>query len=372
LASAWLSAGCAVTKLTYTSAELKAELQLRAPSTDPADAVMPFEVDNQSVDIAFNAIAGHQLPRERVRALAESLFDKQFFGIRYSEDATRTAMETLRSREGNCMSIASAFVGLARALGMQAYFVDISTQVSELERQSQMAVRMGHITAFVEVDHERLALDVARDVPVLKDYRILSDVEAVGHFYNNRGFERIGRAKAEQKPVDWWPVLMDFQRAIAVFPGFAQAWNNAGIAWSHLGEPDRALVAFQEAIGLDPNLAAPHNNLGLLLSQRGEHLAALQSYREAVELEPKSAHVRFNFGVALERHGESAAALEQIRAALFIDPSHQAARAMQRELLGLSGLAPLPTAAVVDPSAPDQPQRKVRRLKLGAGVPLLQ
>jgi tetratricopeptide (TPR) repeat protein len=364
-----LCAGCGNTpRLAYSRDEMRTELARRAVSSSAAELVVPFEVDAASVELASRAIAGRDRPAARVRALAQSLFDPEFFGIRYTDGATRTARETLQSREGNCMSIASAFVGLARALGMDAYFVDVSTTVNELESQSQMAVRIGHVTAFVETGSERLALDVSKDIPVMRDYRILSDLEVAAHTFNNRGFERIASAQPARRAVDWWGALRDFQIALEIYPEFAQAKNNAGIVWSHLGEPVRAKAAFREAIARDPKLAAPYNNLGQLLSQQGDHAGALECYRRALELEPKSAHVRLNLGLALARHGDREGAKEQAQAALALDASCVGARELLEELTPrppVAAPAPVPLAAVAK-----RPPGKAKKLRLGAGTPL--
>ena len=131
---------------------------------------------------------------------------------------TGDAAETLRSREGNCLALASVFVGLARAVGLEARYMDASTRVHEtVHGEDGITVTSGHVTAIVDVGKGSVGLDFARMGPVVW-YRILDDVEALAHFYNNRGFERVDEARASGAPVDWEAAAADFRRAAQVLP----------------------------------------------------------------------------------------------------------------------------------------------------------
>ena len=50
---------------------------------------------------------------QRLEQLVTALDDERSFGLRYT-DATRTAPETFRSRDGNCLALTNLFVALAR------------------------------------------------------------------------------------------------------------------------------------------------------------------------------------------------------------------------------------------------------------------
>ena len=79
-----------------------------------AEVVVPFEVEAPEVararDLIRSAGAEH-----RVDALVDALRDPEGFGLRYEWATSGTATQTLARGAGNCLSLSSTIVGLARA-----------------------------------------------------------------------------------------------------------------------------------------------------------------------------------------------------------------------------------------------------------------
>ena len=58
----------------------------------------------------------------------------------------------------------------------------------------------------------------------------------------------------------WQEALYRWQRAIAIDPSYAAAWNNLGIAYEHEGRFDKAREAYETATDLEPgNLTIQQN-----------------------------------------------------------------------------------------------------------------
>ena len=182
------------------------------------------------------------------------------------------AAETLASHEGNCLALASVFVGLARAVGLDARYMDASARVHETEHGTDgFTVTSGHVTALVVTPAGNIGLDFERLGRVVW-YRVLDDVEALAHFYNNRGFERLDEARARGAEPDWDAVGRDFERSVAVLPGFARAWSNLGLARASVGREDAArqvhdVLVADVAVGEDHlvNAALPDDPLEVVL-----------------------------------------------------------------------------------------------------------
>ena len=311
-----LAPGCAVRRLAWDPGELRAEVVRRAPTLRGREVVVPFEIDAEVAARARAAVADAGSESAMVRRLVAAMFDPEEFGVSYVPGITGTAADTLRSREGSCLALASVFVGLARAVGLRAYYMDASSRVHETRIGSDgLAVNEGHVTAMVETSSGRIGLDFERLGPI-RWYRILDDVEALAHFHNNRGYELVERSRERGEPADWGEAAREFRAATEVAPGFARAWNNLGIASAHLGRPGEAIASWREAIRRDPALPAPRNNLGAMLLETGHESEALETLEEAVQLDDSGPVVRYNLALARLRAGDRAGAVRALRSAV--------------------------------------------------------
>ncbi len=305
--------GCASALYAWDADDLREKIARRVRDL-PADAVVvPFEVDAASVGIARRAVMQYASREDQARALVEIISSGAGYGITYEAGVTTTAREAMARHRGNCLALASVFVGVARALGLEAYYADASARVHETsERAPGVVVDAGHVTAYIDLKPRRYYLDFDYTLGPGLNPRVISDVEATAHFYNHRGFERLDFARADGQPPDWAAAAQDFMFATRIMPGFAQAWNNLGVAWARLGEAGEAEAAYEAAIAAEPTSSAPYTNLASLYLQTGRAEEALAASREAVELAAGDPQARFNLGRALLATGD----VEGARAAL--------------------------------------------------------
>lgn len=77
-------------------------------------------------------------------------------------------------------------------------------------------------------------------------------------------------------------------------PKKARAANDRGLSFAQKGEHGKSSVEFDKAIALDPQFADAHNNLGVELMYLGRLAAAAQEFRRAVELDPAAAIAHVN------------------------------------------------------------------------------
>ncbi len=325
--------GCAgASRLAYRPDELRAEVARRAPAIPPGEVVVPFEITEAQAEMARAAAGKLESVEDRVRALVSAMYDPRFFALRYGGNATASAQDTLQAHEGNCLALASVFIGLARALGLQAYYMDASTRVHEPRYGADgMTVSAGHVTAVVRSGDDDIGLDFAQ-LGRIRWYRVLDDVEALAHFYNDRGFDLVEQSDGSGSPEVWTRAAHDFRRAVAVMPGFAPAWNNLGIADSRLGQVREAIEDYRRAIAHDARLAAPWNNLGWLYLQVGDGAAADEALEAAARLEPDGPHIQYNLALARLRQGDRTGARRAVERALELRRGYRQAQALLEEL----------------------------------------
>lgn len=111
-----------------------------------------------------------------------------------------------------------------------------------------------------------------------------------------------------------------FQRAVKIKPASAEAQNDLGILLASEGQPAEALQHYQKAVELDPDLVEAYNNLAILFASQGRFAEAETNYQMTLELKPDYAQARDNFGILLVRQGRLAEAVAQWEQALKINP----------------------------------------------------
>lgn len=89
-----------------------------------------------------------------------------------------------------------------------------------------------------------------------------------------------------------------------------------GIAYSDLGDYDRATEVLERAVALDEDDVATRNNLGFLLLGQGRCEDAVPHFEAAVTLDASSARYRNNLGFALVCIGEPQRALKLFRSTM--------------------------------------------------------
>ena len=113
-----------------------------------------------------------------------------------------------------------------------------------------------------------------------------------------------------------------YHRAIALDPGFKEAWINLGLAAMTQGRLEEALSCQREALRLDPDCADAQNNLGMAHYALGHIAEAESCFRAALRLRPDHPNATLNLGSTRQilNHVEHAEALFRGALALGADP----------------------------------------------------
>jgi tetratricopeptide (TPR) repeat protein len=364
-----LLVGCAATpKRIYTPDEMRAELGARVSAQVRDEVVIPFEIDDEIRQLARDTTRNASTDQQKVRALVESIIDLAGFSISYDWLSNKTAKEVFRQGKGNCLAYSSLFIGMARAVGIDAVYADVAF-TERVTREAEIVVSSKHITAAVKYGHDTFLIDFTK-TPERKyvAFREIDDLEAIANFYNNQGF--LYGYFTETGAVDFDPLekeLEMYRLALEILPTFARARNNLGVALRRRGRVDEAIEQYQLAIKQDPRnadalsnlgtaymyqgrteeaLAAyrravknagpngyTHHRLGLVYLRLGRYEAAIQQFREALSKDPELAEAHFQLGECYSKMGNSKKAIEEFEAALTVDPNYLPAR---QRLQGLS------------------------------------
>lgn len=147
------------------------------------------------------------------------------------------------------------------------------------------------------------------------------------------------------------------QRATALAPDHAPAYNNLGASLRAAGRLDEAIAAYRQALALRPDFASARYNLANALLAKGDPGASVEQFRQALQ-SADTVEARNNLGIALAGQGDAAGAVAEFRAALKLDDrSVQAHRNLGNMLVDTGnraeGMAHLERAVALAPAEPD-------------------
>jgi len=126
--------------------------------------------------------------------------------------------------------------------------------------------------------------------------------------YTNRGlvYEKAGNLQL---------ALKDYNRAIAISPGFRDAYINRGIVYGKSSLFTLAIKDFSRALAIDPASSKAYLNRGAAYLSTGDDARALADLKMAVSLEPLNKAALFNLGLAYMQVGDRAKALKSMEKA---------------------------------------------------------
>jgi len=312
-------AGGTSSRIAYSPEAFVVAARAQAPGISAEDLVVPFLVTPEMVARAEHITSGSMTDFEKANRLMKSITDKDGFGLRYDAVATSTPEATLAQGHGNCLALTSMFIGLAREIGLSAYYVDASDRVNDLRRGEELIVDSGHIAGGVRTERGYTLIDYDGHVSSYRTFRIIDDITALAHFYNNRGFETIFDAQQNDAVVPWERVLHDFQLATMVKSDFTPAYNNLGVAYTRLGDLEAAEGAYREAITTDEDADAAYHNLGNLEMRRGDLEAAMAAYDQALDRRKRNPYLYYHRGLVQYRLGDLDAAEESFKKAIGLE-----------------------------------------------------
>ena len=168
--------------------------------------------------------------------------------------------------------------------------------------------------------------------------------------------ERAILAKTKEVKNQWLrKAVGELKKAIAIYPGYADAQSELGLAYQRLGYQDLAIERYQTVLDKKPTHKVTLNNMGTVLFEKGKFekaeeffLRAIESdpryidamgnlascygttgkYGEAIywfmkahELEPKNASYCYFIGITYQRMEKSDDATKWLERAYSLDPS---------------------------------------------------
>lgn len=288
-------------------------------------------------------------PRAKLEYLLNALVSPRTLGLSYEPGITLNARDTFYQRTGNCLSLSSLFIAMAREAGLNAYYNEVTVPPSwDMIDENSMAFYQ-HINAAVDFgDGDIQVVDLSVDN---YDYNYpqtpISDQRAAAQHYNNRAVEQLN----QDDTADAYRYL---RRALFLDPKAGHIWGNLGTVFRRDGHQKAAELAYRHAIALNSGDQVAINNLGRLYRETGDIENAKAIEAKALLFQKQNPY--WHFGRARQEYeqGDFDAALRAIDRAILLDD--QQYRFFQFQAIIHQRLG--------DESAAQRSARRAARLKL--------
>jgi predicted TPR repeat methyltransferase len=151
-------------------------------------------------------------------------------------------------------------------------------------------------------------------------------------------------ARLKQRENDHKGAIRIYRAMLEKQPGIGEVWNNLGVAYREIGDPDEAISCFRRAVAFAPYMAEAWNNLGVAQDEVNLTENATNSYRKAIEIRSDYASAHLNLGISLQKLKRFKEAEEHYNKVLETQPDDEVARFMLQSL----GKSATPDAAPVE------------------------
>jgi Flp pilus assembly protein TadD len=271
--------------------------------------VDPLRLTPKMAQFLVKEVGGRQGRALRLNALINAIFSKDGLDITYGETATRTAIETFKERDGNCLSFTFLFVAMARHLGFSAYFTEVD-EVLSWDQRGEILVVHKHMFATVEMDNGTVRVDFLPGAEKrYRDIRRISDSRAVAHYYNNLGADLLTAGDAAG-------ALPYLDKALERDRSLTLALVNRGVAYRQLGDFAAAEECYRQALEVDKGEASAASNLASLYLSQGRVEEAQPLLRRVHNHLKRNPFHYFRQGVLAAERGHSEAAIKHLRQAI--------------------------------------------------------
>lgn len=107
-----------------------------------------------------------------------------------------------------------------------------------------------------------------------------------------------------------------FTQLIRYNPNSASNFNNRGLLYFQIGQPQRALLDYHRALMLNPRLGKVYNNRANCHAAFGNLEDAIADYETAIDLDPTDIRARLNLGITLRQMEYYQQAIETLEMAM--------------------------------------------------------
>lgn len=115
--------------------------------------------------------------------------------------------------------------------------------------------------------------------------------------------------------------IQGFQKAISIYPDYADAHGELGLAFYRKGQKEKAMASYQEAIKHNRGKATIYSNMGILYFEQNNLAKAEEVYKQAIKYNPRFVDALRNLGSVYAMQKRFDEALQQFQEGLKYAPN---------------------------------------------------
>lgn len=291
LVLASLLTGCSVVRLELPfSSDDSLEAQILTQREDAFPELDALALNQEIIAYLDTHVTDRSSDYRIVDRLQQLLFTENYLNLQYDDQRTRTAVQTFVDRRGNCLSVVSLYIAMARHLGVNAQYQTVRVRPS-WDRRGEHLVLSQHINAIGRLDQNtQYVVDFTPEITLqqLTASRV-SDAQGRALYFNNLGVEALIANELEL-------AVAYFRNALWIDAGQSIVWNNLGSTYSRMGNRSLAAYAYRKSFSLDRTNATAINNLVKFHTAEGD-LETAQRYARAIErFNESNPYFHYNLG----------------------------------------------------------------------------
>jgi Flp pilus assembly protein TadD len=272
-----LLAGCSVIRLELPfSSDNALEAQILSQQEDAFPQLDAQALNQEIIEYLDTHVTDRSSDYRIVDRLQQLLFTEDYLNLQYDDQRTRTAVQTFADRQGNCLSVVSLYIAMARHLGVNAQYQTVRVRPS-WDRRGDHLVLSQHINAIGRLDQNtQYVVDFTPEITLQQlTASKVTDAQGRALFFNNLGVEALIANELDT-------AVTYFRNALWIDPEQSIVWNNLGSTYSRLGNGELAAYSYRKSFFLDRTNATAINNLVKFHTAEGD-LETAQRYARAIE-----------------------------------------------------------------------------------------
>ena len=140
-----------------------------------------------------------------------------------------------------------------------------------------------------------------------------------GLAYRNKAMEPENKDHYNELMMD---AIDEFQVCVNILPSFSEGFEQLGLAYYRMKNPDEALKNYEKALQLNSGKAVTYSNLGIIFFEKGDFTKAFELYQKAVQLDTNFADGYFNLGSMYGMQGKYEQAVENFQKTIRLNPGN--------------------------------------------------